>query len=134
MKAQVLPRAVGLLFGHELTLNPFYSTQSYRALAHLALEARVAQMRLPEVSNSYELILTREDENEAMTVRFEPLKTVQPEQWQEIAMQMSERIQTALHVRLRCEPVAPDSLPRYELKTKRIVDQRPKEFRRALDR
>jgi hypothetical protein len=30
--------------------------------------------------------------------------------------------------------VAPETLPRYELKTKRIIDQRPKEFRRALDR
>jgi hypothetical protein len=25
-------------------------------------------------------------------------------------------------------------LPRFELKTKRIIDQRPKELRRALDR
>jgi len=27
-----------------------------------------------------------------------------------------------------------EALPRYELKTKRIVDQRPKELRRALDK
>jgi phenylacetate-coenzyme A ligase PaaK-like adenylate-forming protein len=43
-------------------------------------------------------------------------------------------VHKALHVRLKCEPVAPETLPRYELKTKRIIDQRPKEFRRALDR
>lgn len=49
MKAQVLPRAIGLLFGHELTLNPFYSTSTYRALAHLPLEERIARLRLPEV-------------------------------------------------------------------------------------
>ena len=97
-----------------------------------AVENLIGEM--PEVSNSYELVLTREDENDAMTVRFEPLKTVKQERWQEIATQMSEQIQKALHVRLRCEPVAPESLPRYELKTKRIIDQRPKEFRRALDR
>jgi hypothetical protein len=30
--------------------------------------------------------------------------------------------------------VAPNTLPRFELKTKRIIDQRPKELRRALDR
>jgi len=31
-------------------------------------------------------------------------------------------------------PVEADSLPRCELRTKRIFDQRPKEFSRALDR
>lgn len=97
-----------------------------------AVENLIGEME--EVSNSYELVLTREAENDAMTVRFEPKKSVVPERWDEIAKAMSERIHQALHVRLKCEPVAPDSLPRYELKTKRIIDQRPKEFRRVLDR
>ncbi len=97
-----------------------------------AVENLIGEM--PEISNSYELLLTREDENDAMTVRFEPVKKVDKEQWPAIARQLSDRIHQALHVRLRCEAVAPDSLPRYELKTKRIIDQRPKEFRRALDR
>jgi phenylacetate-coenzyme A ligase PaaK-like adenylate-forming protein len=69
-----------------------------------------------------------------MTVKFEPVRTVGPERWQDLATQMSDRIHQALHVRLKCAPVPPDTLPRYELKTKRIIDQRPKEFRRALDR
>jgi phenylacetate-CoA ligase len=89
---------------------------------------------MPEVSNSYELVLTREDENDAMTVKFEPAPEAPQESWSEIARRMSDRIHAALHVRLRCEPVSPGSLPRYELKTKRIIDERPKEFRRALDR
>lgn len=89
---------------------------------------------LEEVSNSYELVLTREDENDAMTVKFEPVRTVDPQRWDELARRLSDRIHQALHVRLRCVPVPPDTLPRYELKTKRIIDQRPKEFRRALDR
>ncbi len=90
----------------------------------------------PEISNSYELGLTREDENDAMTVKFEPVKSLagKKEQWDGIARRLSDRIHQALHVRLRCEAVEPDSLPKYELKTKRIIDQRPKEFRRALDR
>ena len=46
---QVLGRAVGVLLGHELTLNPFYSTDTYRALAHLPLEERVAQLGSPEM-------------------------------------------------------------------------------------
>jgi N-acyl-D-aspartate/D-glutamate deacylase len=48
IKAQVAGRAVGMLFGHELTLNPFYSTQTYRSLARLPLAERVAQLRRPE--------------------------------------------------------------------------------------
>lgn len=88
----------------------------------------------PEISNSYELVLTREQENEAMTVRFEPVKTLDREKWPALAERLAERIHQALHVRLRCEAVAPESLPKYELKTKRIIDQRPQEFRRALDR
>ena len=87
-----------------------------------------------EISHSYELVLTREDENDAMTVKFEPVRTVHPQRWDDLARQLSDKIHQALHVRLKCVPVPPDSLPRYELKTKRIIDQRPKEFRRALDR
>lgn len=97
-----------------------------------AVENLIGEM--PEVSSAYELVLTREDDNDAMTVRFEPVKSLPEKEWREVAARMSERIHKALHVRLKCEPVAPDSLPKYELKTKRIVDQRPKEFRRALDR
>ncbi len=49
IRAQVPARAIGLLFGHDLTLNPFYSTDTYRALARLPLEGRIAELRLPEV-------------------------------------------------------------------------------------
>ena len=49
IKGQALGRPVGFLLGHELTLNPFYSTETYRSLAHLPLEARLARLRDPEV-------------------------------------------------------------------------------------
>jgi N-acyl-D-aspartate/D-glutamate deacylase len=49
IKAQVASRAVCLLFGHELTLNPFYSTPTYRSLASLPFEQRVAALGRPEV-------------------------------------------------------------------------------------
>lgn len=49
IRPQVLPRAVGLVLGHELTLNPFYSTPTYRTLAALPIEARIAELRRPEV-------------------------------------------------------------------------------------
>ncbi len=49
IKAQVAGRAVGMLLGHELTLNPFYTTDAYRSLAHLPLAERIAQLRRPEM-------------------------------------------------------------------------------------
>ncbi len=99
-----------------------------------AVEHLIGQ--IPEISNSYELVLTREEDNDVMTIRFEPIKALasRGETWSAIEERLSDTIHKALHVRLKTVAVAPESLPRYELKTKRIIDQRPKEFRRALDR
>jgi N-acyl-D-amino-acid deacylase len=47
--AQLFPRPIGLVIGLELTGNPFVLYPSYRAIAHLPLAERVAQMRKPEV-------------------------------------------------------------------------------------
>ncbi|EGD57100.1 N-acyl-D-amino-acid deacylase family protein [Gordonia neofelifaecis] len=46
---QVLPRPLGVLLGLELTLNPFYSTPTYLALADRPLDERVRELRRPEV-------------------------------------------------------------------------------------
>ena len=48
MRAQVAPRAVGVLCGLQATSNPFGSKPSYREIAHLALDQRVVEMRRPE--------------------------------------------------------------------------------------
>lgn len=90
--------------------------------------------RVAGVSMHYELVLTHEDGNDQMTVRFEPLAAVPEADRDRVAHEASERIHEALHVRLEVVPVPPGTLPRFELKTKRIIDQRPKELRRALDR
>jgi len=47
--AQVFPRPVGILFGLDLSLHPFKLHPSYRAIEHLPLNARVAEMHKPEV-------------------------------------------------------------------------------------
>ncbi len=49
VRGQVLPRGVGMMLGHQLTLNPFYSTPTYAALAHLPLAERLVELRKPEV-------------------------------------------------------------------------------------
>jgi N-acyl-D-aspartate/D-glutamate deacylase len=47
MRAQVATRPVGVLFGLELTVNPFGRHPSYREIARLPLDERVARLRDP---------------------------------------------------------------------------------------
>lgn len=89
---------------------------------------------VPELSSHYELVITREKGLDEMTVRAEPRKEVSSEKYPQLARSIEQRIREALGVRLRVELLAPGSLPRYELKTKRIVDKRPKEVRVVMDR
>lgn len=49
IRAQVLSRAIGVMLGHELTLNPFYTTPSYQALAALPFNERIGALRTPEM-------------------------------------------------------------------------------------
>ena len=48
IRAQVATRPVGVLFGFELTVNPFSSHASYRDIKHLPLAERVARLRDPQ--------------------------------------------------------------------------------------
>ncbi len=48
IKAQVLSRAIGVLLGHELTLNTFYTCESYAKLAHLPFDEKIRELRRPE--------------------------------------------------------------------------------------
>lgn len=48
VRAQVAARAVGILCGLQATTNPFGSKPSYREIANLPLEERVAELRRPE--------------------------------------------------------------------------------------
>ncbi|THD74480.1 MAG: D-aminoacylase [Phenylobacterium sp.] len=60
IKAQVATRPVGVLFGLELTVNPFSSHPSYRAIKELPLSERVARLRDPEFRAQ---LLSEEAEN-----------------------------------------------------------------------
>jgi len=47
--AQVFPRPIGMVTGHELTVNPFVLCPSYQALSNLDFAAKIAELRKPEV-------------------------------------------------------------------------------------
>lgn len=49
IKAQVLGRPLGMLLGHEVSLNPFYTTRSYQSLAGLAFDDLIRELRRPEI-------------------------------------------------------------------------------------
>jgi N-acyl-D-aspartate/D-glutamate deacylase len=49
MTGQVLPRPVGFLLSHALTLNPFFSTPTYEAISGLPFDQRIAELRKPQV-------------------------------------------------------------------------------------
>jgi phenylacetate-CoA ligase len=86
------------------------------------------------VSPFYQLVLDHHDGNDRMTVEFEPEAAIAEADWPALARLVGEHIHKRLHVRLDVKPVKPHGLPRYDLKTKRIIDNRPKELRRMLDR
>ncbi len=48
IKAQVLSRAIGVMLGHELTLNTFYTCPSYVQLAQLPFDERIRELKRPE--------------------------------------------------------------------------------------
>lgn len=49
IKAQVLSRAIGVMLGHELTLNPFYTCESYIKLAQLPFDEKIRELKRPEI-------------------------------------------------------------------------------------
>lgn len=49
VRAQVAPRAIGVLLGLEATFHPFMGFPTYKALADRTLSERVAELRKPEV-------------------------------------------------------------------------------------
>jgi N-acyl-D-aspartate/D-glutamate deacylase len=49
IRAQVLSRAIGVMLGHDLTLNTFYTTPSYQQLADLPFEEKIRALRRPDL-------------------------------------------------------------------------------------
>ena len=77
-RAQVFPRPIGLVIGLELSGNPFVLYPSYRAIAHLPLAERVAEMRKPEVR---ERILADTPASDGHPLMFAPRRATGCSRW-----------------------------------------------------
>jgi phenylacetate-CoA ligase len=80
------------------------------------------------LSNHYELHITREKGFDRMLVKVESAASTSLGA-EALEAALSEHIRSNLGVRLETQVVAPESMPRYELKTKRIFDHRSEEER-----
>jgi N-acyl-D-amino-acid deacylase len=49
MTAQVFPRPIGLVQGHNLSINSFSECPSYKAIAHLPFAERIVELKKPEM-------------------------------------------------------------------------------------
>jgi len=47
--AQVLPRAIGMMYGLDLSMHPFMLVPAYQEIEHLPVEERIARMKNPQV-------------------------------------------------------------------------------------
>ena len=77
VRAQFMPRPIGVLFGLDLSFHPFSLNPSYRPLADLPLAEKVARMRDPELRAKI-LSQEPEDPNPAFVGLLKAKKTLYP--------------------------------------------------------
>ena len=82
----------------------------------------------------YEMHVDRVGGLDQLLVRVEAQEGVSPETYGSLVERAEALYRSSLGVRIGVEVVAPKTLPRYELKTKRIFDHRPKEVQAGAAR
>jgi phenylacetate-CoA ligase len=123
-------RTWGFLDGVVLGRTDFMLTVRGTNVYPSAVEALLGQVA--GVSSYYRMLLTRDDSGlDQMTVEFEPVPGSTDAEG--LARAVGARLREAIGVRIDARSVPEGSLPRPELKTQRVVDQRPREVRRALE-
>ena len=91
--------------------------------------------RVEGVSEYFQMILTRDSHGlDQMSIKLEPDPEVDAGSWKDISGQVQHLIKENIGLRMDIEVVENGSIPRTDLKFKRIVDLRPKEVRRHLER
>jgi phenylacetate-CoA ligase len=87
------------------------------------------------VSQFFQIVLRHDDERDSaeVSVRVEPDEGCPHERWPTIQGDAEQALRKAVGLRMPVEMVEPGTLPRSELKAKRVVDLRPGGARRELD-
>lgn len=80
-----------------------------------------------QVGSEYQVVLTRRDERDYMTIRVERLESVSSSQDEAITGRLEDKVRARLFVRCNVELVDYGTLPRTERKTQRIIDERDNE-------
>lgn len=80
-------------------------------------------------SENYEIHVVHEDGIDAVTVKVEAKQGLPDARYDEVAKRAQTLLRQKIGVRIGVEVVSRGSLPRYELKAKRLFDHRPKELR-----
>jgi phenylacetate-CoA ligase len=92
-------------------------------------------LQVPGTTNYFQLVLTRDAGGlDQMEVIFEPEPDVPESERGTIAGQIQQLLKEKIGLRMKVSAIEAGSLPRSVEKFKRIVDQRPKDYRRELDR
>lgn len=78
----------------------------------------------PRLGSEYQVVLSRSEGRDSMTIRVERTGLANPSQDRAIAAELEDRIRRRVLVRSTVELVAYGSLPRTERKSKRVFDER----------
>ncbi|HKF77940.1 MAG TPA: AMP-binding protein [Candidatus Dormibacteraeota bacterium] len=83
-----------------------------------------AVRRVPEVGEEFQLVLTRRDELDVLTVQVEPRPEVLPDRHAELARRVEAEVVSRCELRPEVEVLAYGTLPKTEFKAKRVRDLR----------
>jgi len=87
----------------------------------------------PGASDYFQLVLTRENEEDLMTIKVEAKEDLPPEQYTTVAEKLKMELKAKIGVTLPVEVVPVQSLPRSAGgKTRRVIDLRPEDYRMEL--
>jgi len=80
--------------------------------------------RVPGASAYYEVHIVQREGQDAMEVRLEADGGVPEDRYPELQAKLAEELRYNIGVGIDVSVLAPGSLPRYELKTRRVFDHR----------
>jgi phenylacetate-CoA ligase len=78
------------------------------------------------LSENVEVHISAEEGGDAVHTKVEPLPEIPREAYQKLEIELANELHYRIGVRIGVEIVLPKSLPRYEVKAKRVFDHRKK--------